>query len=115
MDAEKKKKQRLEPGLFDIVIYGRNHKPTVLFKYIDGCKYEISVLTDYYRISEDNNNIYSVDPDNGPYIAKDTVLYDDRFDEALGKWVSYNNKKLKVTNLYYISDKTAIIAETVSI
>lgn len=82
----KKTKAHLEPGLFDIILYGRNRKPTVHLKYIEEGLYEIIVLTDYYRISQDTstNTLRFVDPDEGPMIAPGHILTNEYYDEDKG-------------------------------
>ena len=81
-----KNKAHLEPGLFDIILYGRNRKPTVQLKFIQEGYYEIMVLTDYYRISQDTstNTLHFVDPDEGPMIAPGHILSNEYYDEEKG-------------------------------
>jgi hypothetical protein len=85
------KKAHLEPGLFDIILYGRNRKPTVHLKYIKEGYYEIIVLTEYYRISQDTstNTLHFVDPDEGPMIAPGHILSNEYYDEEKGWMPEY--------------------------
>ena len=82
----KENKAHLEPGLFDIILYGRDRKPTVQLKYIRQGFYEIIVLTEYYRISQDTgtNTLHFVDPDEGPMIAPGCILSNAYYDEDKG-------------------------------
>lgn len=83
-----KNKAHLEPGLFDIILYGRNRKPTVQLKFIQEGYYEILVLTEYYRISQDTstNTLHFIDPDEGPMIAPGHILSNEYYDEEKG-WI----------------------------
>lgn len=106
-------KKYLEPGLFDIVINGRNRKPTALFKYIEENKYELVILEEFYRISAEPNakEINFIDPCEGPFITKDSCLSNEYYDEKKKKWMPENPERYRVTALYYNNSKDKYIAE----
>lgn len=95
----KNSKKHLEPGLFDIVLYGRDRKPTAILKYISDGLYEISVLTSYYRVSEFDGKLDFVDPDEGPMIAVDYVLSNEYFDTDVNRWLPEKPTYYKVKAL----------------
>lgn len=96
-----KNKAHLEPGLFDIILYGRNRKPTVQLKFIQEGYYEIMVLTDYYRISQEpgTDTINFIDPEDGPMIAPGCILSNEYYDNNEGRWMPEKPMYYEVLNI----------------
>ena len=106
-------KKYLEPGLFDIIINGRNRKPTLLFKYIEDNKYELIVLEDFYRLSENPGakDIYFIDPSEGPFVTVGCDLSNEYYDESKKKWMPEKPERYTVTALYHNNARDKYIVE----